>query len=749
ELYLDRGVSKGYEGCGTKESCRPGCSCDRFLEYWNLVFNQFNQDTSGVLHPLKQTGIDTGSGLERVALLSQNVDSVYDTDQLQNIIKYIEKHTKDAYSKNPAPFRVLTDHSRSVTFAIGDGILPDKTGRGYVIRRLIRRAVLYAGKIGIREPFLFRLAEYVSEIYKEDYPELSKNIGYISSVIFNEEKLFLHTLEVGISQMEEILESYRKENKKLFLGRDIFRLYGTYGFPPEMTKEIVQEKGFVFDEKGYEEELEKDRTLSRESWKGKKANALGSLSTEKLEPTVFTGYTELKTEGKVLYILKEEKSVQSVSAGDACALILDRTSFYGESGGQIGDTGFLKKDKFLFKVTDTQKENDVIIHIGTVLEGSAAKGDALTGEVETERRALLTYHHSGTHLLHAALRKALGTHVSQKASLVSNEYLRFDFSHPKQMTEKEILEVEQAVNSAVSAGAKVKTEVLDIESAKKTGAMAFFEDKYGDRVRVVSMEDFSTEFCGGCHVSNTKEIEYFLIKKEGSPGAGSRRIEAVCGSKVIDYFQEVFQTISSEINEHNLKWKETLGHSECSVNESVPVPEEVNSVFAKKKSGAVKIFREKRKHLEDLLKTKKEEAAKKLKEKNAAESSNLLQVQDRLISESEKIGNFVLIQYRTSGEKIENLKELGDSLKNRVPESLTVLLNEDKAAPSTLILMAGRKAVENKIQCNDLLKKILPLLDGRGGGKPDLAQGSVKSLENLNKAVEVLKEALNGSGSVV
>jgi alanyl-tRNA synthetase len=736
ELYLDRGIEKGGKDCGTKATCKPGCDCDRFLEYWNLVFNQFNQDTNGVLHPLKQTGIDTGSGLERVALLSQNVDSVYDTDQLQRIIKEIEKLTSKFYEAElKSAFRVLTDHSRSISFAIGDGIYPDKTGRGYIIRRLIRRAALYARKLGVYEPILYKLVNTVVSIYKEEYPVLLQKKSEIEKIVWNEEKLFLNTLEIGLSQMESMLESNRSKNISIFSGKDLFKLYGTYGFPFEMTKEILEEKGIPFNKKEFDEEFEKDRQMSRESWKGKKSSLLAGSGIEKISPTRFVGYETTESKGKLLHIIKEGKSVSKVSSGEECILILDESSFYGESGGQIGDIGFIKTNDCTVQVLDTQKENDVILHIGVVLQGNLEIGTIVQTLVDNDRRRLLTYHHSGTHLLHSALRKTLGTHVSQKASLVSNEYLRFDFSHPEALEDSQILQIEESVNQAIGNSYVVQKQEMDFESAKKTGAIAFFEDKYGDRVRVVSMADYSVELCGGCHVDNTSEIKYFLIKKESSPGAGNRRIEAVCGEKVEEYFQEEFQKLSQEVNELNLKTKEIFQSSEHFIAQSIPSPEEIHAEFSKKGSVAVKEMRAKKKELELSIENTKNKIVKEKKRLEAKESANLLTLQQDLLQSSMQVGKFKVIKFFTSDKKIDALKELGDSLKNTAPESFLFFVNSNSGS-DTILLMAGKQAVSSGVNCNTLLKKANEVLGGKGGGKPDLAQGSGKNHDKLEEAFQ-------------
>ncbi len=741
ELYLDRGKEKGNPDCGVKYECKPGCSCDRYLEFWNLVFNQFNQDTNGVLHPLKQTGIDTGSGLERVALLLQGVDSVYETDQLRKIISVIETLTGLNYEKNDkSPFRVLTDHSRAITFAISDGIFPDKNGRGYVVRRIIRRASLYARKLNQREPFLYKLIPHVVEIYKEEYPELKIRSKEIEAIILSEEKLFLNTLEIGITLMDEMIASHVKKNLSKFSGKDAFKLYGTYGFPSEMTKEILLEKGFDFDEEEFKKELENDREFSRDSWRKKKQNYLTNIS-EKIPQTEFTGYDSKIGTGKIILLIKDLNSVTKLNEGDEGCIVLNSSSFYGESGGQIGDTGYLKYENNLFQVLDTQKENDVILHIGKVLSGSFTSSMKIISEVDEETRNLLTYHHSGTHLLHGALRRVLGTHVSQKASLVSNEYLRFDFSHSAPMKEDEILKVEEDVNSAIQNAVTVSKQVYDLEQAKKTGAIAFFEEKYGDRVRVVKMGDYSTEFCGGCHVDSTSEIKYFMIQKESSPGAGNRRIEALCGEKVPEYFQYEFQTLKNNINNFNLKTKETLGNSNLFITEHIPTPEEINLTFNEKKSKSVSYFKEIRNKLTILIEEGNEKFHKEKKKLEQKSNESILSRADEIFNSKKEINNFNFLFNEFSDVSIEILKELGDSLKNKHPNILIFFVIQGIQVDK-ILFMAGKEAVERKVNSHDLLKKVSVILDGKGGGKPDMAQGSANEKNKYHEAIDLITKEL-------
>ncbi|MCW7492866.1 alanine--tRNA ligase [Leptospira sp. 2 VSF19] len=741
ELYLDRGPEKGGPNCGNNPSCKPGCDCDRYLEYWNLVFNQFNQTVSGELLPLKQTGIDTGSGLERVAMLLQEVDSVYDTDELKSIIRKIEELSGKTYDESTKQsFRVITDHSRSVFFSLGDGIYPDRTGRGYVIRRLIRRASLFARKLGIHEPFLYKLVGTLRDLYSVRYPELKDKAKDIESVLKKEEELFLHTLEVGLEELESLLNHMKSTNQTVVTGKEGFRLYSTYGFPREMTKELVEDRGFGFDDKGFEEELEKDRDLSRASWKGKKVQYLTGLTASPELKTEFLGYTEIKSKAKVLYLFVDGKSVKEVNQGMEAVVVLDKTPFYAEGGGQIGDWGYLKKEGFQFQVQDTQKENETFLHLGIILKGKISVGETIEAEIDTTRRQKLANHHSGTHLLNGALRRILGTHVAQKGSIVSSDYLRFDFSHPKALSEEEIISIEKDVNEAVNDQIPVKTEVLDIEAAKQSGALSMFDEKYGSSVRVISMGEKSKEFCGGTHVSNTKEIGYFAIIKEGSPGAGNRRVEAICGDSVIEYFLSQFQTLAAKVETHNLSAKENFGDlKEYGITTVVPAPEDLQNLFSKEGNSAVLILRKLREDLETELEEKSSALFKAKKKKEQMSFQMNPELVDGLLKKAHSLSKGKVVTEVFEAVDAKSLKDLADSLKAKEPEVLCLFGTRDGEA-STLVFMCNKVLNERGIHCGDLLKETLVMLDGKGGGRPDMAQGGGKKPESLGAALEFALE---------
>ncbi|PJZ28208.1 alanine--tRNA ligase [Leptospira kmetyi] len=734
ELYLDRGIEKGGPDCATSGTCRPGCDCDRFLEFWNIVFNQFNQDTEGNLHPLKQTGIDTGSGLERVALLLQGADSVYDTDELRKIISFYEELSGITYTnENKTPFRVVTDHIRSVLFSIGDGIYPDRTGRGYVIRRLIRRATLFGRKLNFREPFLYKLVDKVVEIYKLRYPELGKNAKAIQKTILAEEELFLKTLELGLEKIESLVAKTKANGKTIFSGADAFLLYGTYGFPAEMTEEIVAEQGLDFDKKGFQEELEKDRQVSRESWKANKVSLMTGQSVEKTE---FLGYSSVLEKGNITHLFFDNKLASSLKEGQTGAIVLNRTPFYPEGGGQVGDTGFLRQGKNVFKVLDTQKENDSIIHFGEVLSGEFSAGQELEAEVEKTRRERLRYHHSGTHLLNGALRNLLGDHVLQKGSIVSPEYLRFDFSHPSALTADEIRKIESWVNESIRKDFQVETKELGIDDAKKTGAVATFGEKYGDRVRVVQMGDASVEFCGGTHVSHTGEIGFFFIKKESSPGAGNRRIEGVCGPAVIETFQNRFAELTESVQNLNLKIKSELGRegSPILVNSNVPGPDEIREKLEKEGATAVTFFRDLSEKISSQIEESMSAFLKTKKNLESRDFENNASVIEKVFSSSVDTGAGKIVSAIFEDKDPNSLKGLSDNLKVR-EKNLLVILGSRNAENASVVITCSSDLVSKGIHCGNLVKVACEVLGGKGGGKPDMAQGGGKEKQNLESAI--------------
>ena len=550
ELYYDRGEKFG---CG-KPDCKPGCDCDRYMEFWNLVFNQFNQDEAGQLQPLPRTGIDTGMGLERLATLVQGVDSVFETDELKSLIEFVSRESGMKYEeKNMLPIKAIVEHGRTLTFAMSDGIYPSNDGRGYVLRRILRRALRFSRLLGLREPFVYKMVDPIVSIMGGFYPEVTQSVANVKNVIESEEKRFLETIENGMDRIEEIIKSVKSGNKKTVTGADAFVLYDTFGFPLEMTTEMAQEQGLEVDIAAFNIEMEKQRQRGKQSWKGSEPgleaafNEIISIAGN----TEFLGYEKESSDAKVLMLYNGPKRAGSLSQNETGLVVLDRTPFYGESGGQAGDIGEIICGNAVFKVEDTKKHNKTIIHAGTVVKGSFKEGDKVDAKIDTVNRNLIRANHTVTHLLQAALRKTLGEHVKQAGSVVEPERMRFDFSHFNAMSVKEIAEVEEMVNRKIWENIDVTTTIMNIKDAVKMGAMAVFDEKYEDTVRVIDVPGFSMELCGGTHVTNTGKIGLFKILKESSPGAGIRRIEAVTLKGLLDRFNElegITSALTSNIN---------------------------------------------------------------------------------------------------------------------------------------------------------------------------------------------------------
>lgn len=764
ELYLDRGE----ERCNRKPdaSCGPGCSCDRFMEYWNLVFNQFHQDTSGKLHPLPMTGIDTGAGLERITMLKLEENSVYDTDEMKQIIRFIEGLTEtlredkkkveyDPTNKHTAPsFRVLTDHTRATTFALSDGIYPDNTGRGYVIRRIIRRGLLFAQEIGIKQPIMYRLVPEMVRIFGPFYPALKERAGEIELVIRKEEERFLRTLEQGLARFKEYMAAFQAAKSPVFGGAEAFRLYDTYGFPLEMTVELAEKQGLTTDMKGFEAcmQEQRDRAHAHTAFKD------WSFPADFKSPgeSSFTGYERMQDSAKVQAILilrtkgesTDAESVPSVEAkgGPSQAiLVFDHTPFYPEGGGQLGDTGQITSGQNVFTVLDTKKKQGLILHIGEITHGKVSVGDSVELHVDSERRENLTHHHSATHLLNKSLRDTLGHHVSQTGSLVSPDYLRFDFSHGEKIPADILRKVEEHVNAAIAKKAAVDARIMPIDQAKTAGAVATFGEKYGTEVRVISMgEDgkLSRELCGGCHVPNTGNIQYFHIVKESSPGAGNRRIEAVAGSAAARFFEETIAKVTKAISAHN----DQVHASNLSADEKKAFLIEQKATTEEKSRllgmGAAGVS-----PLTSLL----EQDAVAL-EKAAREYSKLsrkTQGGATLSAEEvelEKLGDLEFCARTFEGVSPESVKQLGDSLKEKHRKFCGLFgLKTDKGP--VLIFMANRGAVEAGVDCGKLIREASGLIGGGGGGKPEMAQAGGKDASGLESAVQrakgLLKESLH------
>ncbi len=747
ELYLDRGpeVCKGPTGCGDPETCQPGSECDRYLEYWNLVFNQYNQDSRGELHPLPRTGIDTGAGLERIVALLNGTDTVYETDELMRIRKKVEELVKESTGKavelndtTLAALRVLTDHARSATFALSDNILPDNTGRGYVIRRIIRRALLFAHHLGVTEPILHRIHPEVVSIYGSFYSELVDRQKMVHDTLLAEEQRFLTTLETGVRKWEEFLEEATAAGAKVFPGKQAFTLYDTFGFPLEMTIELAERNGMTVDVEEFEklmaEQREKARTGS--NWKDFKLPV--DFPVEENFRTEFVGYDTLSDSGKILGIIVDESTVSQINAGQSGMIATSRSPFYPEGGGQLGDTGFLVAKGGRFRVEDTRKKGELIFHIGRLEEGTLSTGDTVDLQVDTGRRRLLVGHHSATHLLNSGLRSVLGTHILQTGSLVSPDYLRFDFSHSKRMEPDEIERVERSVIQAILARAKVEAKILPIEEARKTGAIATFGEKYGEEVRVISMLDekqtYSVEFCGGCHVNNTADIGLFHILRESSPGAGNRRIEAVAGPRVLEYFSEQFTELRAE-------QKRLLDQIASASVDLSKEEKQLKQLQLPDQEGLQKTLHENPEQsiaFEKLIRSAREtmkSVEKRLRKALAKAPTGDTALAESLLAEAKSVGNFKLVRARPQGLDGQALKALADALRERESKLILLSGSETERGP-VLVYSCTAEAVRAGLDCSALIKQTAARIGGKGGGKKDMAQAGGTAVEGIEEALE-------------
>lgn len=695
ELYLDRGPSFG---CGSPD-CRPGCDCERFLEFWNLVFNQFYQDEKGELTPLPRTGIDTGMGLERLATLVQNVDSIYGTDELHSLVRFVCEKAKQKYEGDAiAPINVLVEHARALTFAIADGVYPSNEGRGYVLRRILRRALRFGRQIGIHEPFLHMMVDRLVEIMGPYYPEIVAGATNVKHLLEGEEKRFLETLENGMDRLEEIVKSIKKSGRTEMSGQDAFLLYDTFGFPLEMTVEIAEERKLGVDMEGFQTEMEKQRERGKQSWKSADSGTgrvFEVLSGEAGE-SEFLGYESDTADSSVVALATGEALVTRLGRGEKGCIVAKTSSFYGESGGQVGDAGLIiSKNGSRFRVDDTKKLNKTIIHLGEVIEGAFAAGDAVSTQIDSIRRNLIRANHTATHLLQAALRKTLGEHVHQSGSLVEPERLRFDFTHFGPLSEAEIVEVERIVNDVIWAGRPVLTEIKPLDEAVKTGAMAVFDEKYEDMVRVVSVPGYSMELCGGTHMDNTAKIGVFTIQRESSPGAGMRRIEALTLKGVLDRYRSQQSMIRG--------LSEKLGVSELDLIRRIEQ------------------LAERARSLEKEIEKKKTEQF----------SSNI----DQILAGAHSEGKTKIIAHQFQGAGVDELRRISDIIRSREKNSI-VCFGSTVEGRALLLCAATATAVAAGADCGAIIKAVSPLVGGRGGGRKEMAQAGGEDAKGIAKAVE-------------
>ncbi len=704
EVYYDRGEKYG---CG-KPGCTVGCDCDRYMEVWNNVFTQFDNDGHGNYSELKQKNIDTGMGLERLAVVVQDVESIFEVDTIKKLLDTVAgiAHTKyKDNDKHDISLRLITDHIRSCTFMISDGIMPSNEGRGYVLRRLLRRAARHGRMLGIKDKFLAGLAETVIESSKDGYPELEERREMILKVLTEEEDKFYKTIDQGLSILSEMEDATLASGKKILSGEDAFKLYDTYGFPIDLTKEILEEKGFTVDEAGFDKQMKQQKERARSA--RKVTNYMGADETvyEKIDPALtseFTGYDKLTDTGKVLALTTEEDLVEALTEGDKGTIITDKTPFYATMGGQEGDIGLIKADNSEFVVVESiHLKGGKIGHVGYVKQGMFDIGQEVNLLVDETNRKNTCKNHSCTHLLHKALRQVLGNHVEQAGSFVSKDRLRFDFTHFAALSENELKQVEDIVNKEIKNSLPVVTDIMNIDDAKKTGAMALFGEKYHDKVRVVSMGDFSKELCGGTHVKNTSEISRFKIISESGIAAGVRRIEALTGDALIKHYED----LEAEVLDIAKLVKTT--------------PSELKT---------------KLKSLLDEIKQLKSENDS-LKSKLAGEAASDAE------SHIEDIGGVKLLAMKVDNIEMNELRNLGDSLKEKTGGGVVVLASV-VGSKVNLIVMAGDSAQKKGAHAGNIIKEIAALVGGGGGGRPNMAQAGGKNPDGVEKALEAAKEVL-------
>lgn len=704
EIYYDRGIKYG---CG-KPDCKVGCECDRFMEVWNNVFTQFDGDGKGNYSELKQKNIDTGMGLERLAVVVQDVDTVFDIDTMKAIrdrICEVAGVTYDSDPKKDVSIRLITDHMRSATFMISDGILPSNEGRGYVLRRIIRRAARHGKLLGINEKFLANLAQTVIAGSKDGYPELEEKKDFILNVLTQEEDKFYRTIDQGLAILSEMEEKMTAENKTVLDGADAFKLYDTYGFPTDLTLEILEEKGFTMDEEGFAAAMQEQKEKARKA--RKTTNYMGADATiyESLDKNItssFVGYNTLKKDATIVALTTKDEIVTALTDGEEGTIIVDETPFYATMGGQNADIGVITCADGEFEVVDTLKlVGGKIGHIGHVTRGMFKMNDTVHLEVNELNRNNTCKNHSATHLLQKALRTVLGNHVEQAGSFVNGDRLRFDFSHFAAMTKEELEQVEQIVNEKIAENLPVVTKVMSIEEARKTGAMALFGEKYGETVRVVSMGDFSVELCGGTHVANTGAIRAFKIVSESGVAAGVRRIEAMTGDSVFAYYKEMEEDVK--------KSAALLKTTPAAVNERI------EAMLAE-------------------MKALQSELAS-LKSKAASEA-----VGD-VMSQVEEVNGVKLLAISVDGIDMNGLRDLGDQLKEKLQDGVIVLASGQDGKVN-LLTMATDAAMAKGAHAGNLIKAIAGKVGGGGGGRPNMAQAGGKNPAGIPDALSEAKNVL-------
>lgn len=708
EIYFDRGEENG---CGSPD-CKVGCECDRFVEFWNLVFTQFDKDENGNYNRLAHPNIDTGMGLERLACIMQGVSNIFEVDTVRNIMKKVSEIANVKYGdddKSDVSLRVITDHIRSTTFMISDGVKIANEGRGYVLKRLLRRAARHGKLLGINEPFLYKVCDTVIEENKSAYPELVSKRDYIKKTIELEEISFARTVDEGMAILDSYVEELKANNQDTLSGEKAFKLSDTYGFPIDLTVEILEEKGLKADVEGFKKNVEIQRARSRDAikdadvlgWKDELFEKFASLPKPE-----FVGYETAECDAEILGIFKDNEFVDSACEGDSVTMVVSKTPFYGEGGGQVGDTGVITAKNGSVEVMDAKKLRDGRIILAChISEGNVEKGEKCHCKIDAARRKSIEANHSATHLLQQALRDVVGDHVEQAGSYVNDERLRFDFSHYEALKPEELEKVEKTVNEKIFESLDITCMEMPVEEAKKLGAMALFGEKYGNIVRVVKMGDYSVEFCGGTHAKNTANIGIFKILSESGIAAGTRRIEAATSLGVLKYLEEK-ENIIAETAKALKSNPSEIAHKALSVTE-------------------------------ELKQTKNE--LSKLKEKMAKSGT------DDIIKNAREKNGIKLVSAVLDNAEIDAMRTLGDSIKEKIGDG-TAVLASCSGGKVTLFVTATKSAVEKGIHCGNIVKEAALVVGGRGGGRPDFAQAGGKDTENVenavNKAVEIALEQI-------
>ena len=709
EIYFDRGDEKG---CGSPD-CKVGCECDRFVEVWNLVFSQFDSDGNGNYAEMENKNIDTGMGLERLACMIQGVDNLFEVDTVANIMKRVMEFANVEYKKDDktdVSLRVITDHIRSTSFMVGDGVLPSNVGRGYVLRRLLRRAARHGRLLGINEPFLFKVCDTVIDENKTAYPELDEKREYIKKVIRIEEENFAKTIDKGMELLNSMLaEIISGKGEKVLSGDNAFKLNDTFGFPIDLTIEIAEEKGIEIDRARFDELLQQQKDTARQDRHSKVGSSWSEDAMDNLDidATIFTGYKNIEQSAKIAGIFVDGQKVDVINEGDDAIIILDTTSFYAESGGQVGDNGIIKIGESRFSVADTKKATGgQYLHIGCVDAGSFSTNDEVIASVDKATRESTMRNHSAAHLLQAALREVLGDHVHQAGQLVNSTRCRFDFNHFSAMTSEEIAKVENIVNNYILSALNVNVDEMPIDEAKKLGAMALFGEKYGDVVRVVNIDSASIEFCGGTHVDNTAKICLFKILSESSVAAGVRRIEAVTGTGVLELLNQNINTISQAASVIKLaNPNELVAKCSSMVNDIKSLETEINALD--EELATIKI--------------------------------------DGLFENYISVGEVNIISAMFTPYKSEVLRSMCDKIKEKAPKMICVFAGVNATA-GTFVVACGKDAIAAGAHAGKIAQKISAITNGKGGGRPDSAMAGIgdkfKIDEALAKLPEIVKEFL-------